>query len=137
MTTPRWIFVVATTAGVAICGPGSTSSRAAPASPAAQAVPVDVQPASSAIDPSVTRMSGLLAFNSVATIVGEHFDRGLTLTFRGTYYAVTIGTAALMAVTPTSLSFDPAGLDDGVYALSVRSVGGRVSNEIVVTVRRK
>ena len=72
-----------------------------------------------------------------AMVVGEHFDEGLTRTLRGADYVVTIGASALIAVTPTSLRFDPSGLGAGIYALSVRNLTGRASNEVMVTVRRK
>jgi hypothetical protein len=134
-------IAAATTVAVAhaMAGPLLTSaahrpgvSTPAPATAAVAAVPAD---------PKVTKVPPVLTLGAdpapAATIVGEHFDKTLTLTLRNTYYVVTIGANALRSITPTSLQFDPSGLDDGVYGLSVRNLTGRASNEIFLTVKRK
>ena len=145
-----WIVGVATMALGALCGPGSTPSPAAPAptsvvpsvslTSTVQEPSGDVHRSPSSIDPRVIRAPSVLvtgAETPLATVIGENFEVGLTLTLRGADYVVTIGASALMAVTPTSLQFDPSGLRDGIYALAVGNPTGRASNEIPVTVRRK
>jgi hypothetical protein len=71
------------------------------------------------------------------TLVGDHFDPGVTVRLNSTFHFVVFGSDSIQAINPTTLRFDAALLKDGVYTVYVRGGSGRHSNEMTMAVLHK
>ncbi len=74
---------------------------------------------------------------AAVTLVGDHFDPGLIVSLTNLSHVVIFSRLSLALLTPTSVTFDPSVLDDGVYKLTVRNPSGDESNVMSLTVSHR
>jgi hypothetical protein len=73
----------------------------------------------------------------VVSITGQGFEQGMTATLTSLNEIVAFGPASIGLMTPTSMALTMTLPVAGTYSLTVRTRGGRVSNELAISVAPK